>query len=604
MLRHKTIILAAFLPFVIATWNLHAQTILNWGKEIALRLTPSVGNPRNSEGDFVSLKNGRILFVYTHFTGGSGDNAPSFLAGRFSEDGGRTWNKKDITILPNEGKMNIMSVSLLRLHSGKIALFYLRKNSLTDCIPFMRLSSDEAQSWSKPQRCIRTPGYYVMNNDRAVQLASGRIILPVALHNTPEENHFSNGRIFCYFSDDNGETWHRSQQVPNPQNITSEEPGVVPLADGRLMLFCRTTAGSQFISFSSDQGEHWLPLKPSSIRSPRSPASIERIPTTGDLLLVWNNTYDPDAPGGGDRTPLTLAISRDEGKTWQKVKTIEDDPKGWYCYTAIEWVGNHVLLGHCAGNRRKYNGLETTQITRLSLEWVYADATPDPSVAFNRNGVVKLTCPEKHAEIHFTRNGRLPGPESPVYSDSIRVHRPTRLLFRAYSPDHPPSALVNAVVGQDVLQDPWPVKNPLKPGLRFAYFEGVCRSTSEISGLPLIQSGICQRFSINRRKRDRDFAFVFKGFLTVAKTGVYKFWLLSNDGSTLFLDGLEILNNDGPHWDKEVSGAIGLKPGFHRVVVKYFQMGGEKSFRLLWKGPGFEKQQIPMEALSHETGDN
>ena len=85
------------------------------GKEITLRLEPKQGNPRNSEGDFIQLSDGRILFVYTHFTGGTGDNANAYLAGRYSDDKGKTWTKEDVSILSNEGGMNIMSVSLLRL---------------------------------------------------------------------------------------------------------------------------------------------------------------------------------------------------------------------------------------------------------------------------------------------------------------------------------------------------------------------------------------------------------------------------------------------------------------------------------------------------------
>src|SRR5262249_53913207 len=92
-------------------------------------LPPTSGtNPRNSEGAFVELKDGRLLFVYTHFTGGSGDHAAAHLAARSSVDGGRTWTAKDELVLPNEAQMNVMSVSLVRLASGEIALFYLRKN--------------------------------------------------------------------------------------------------------------------------------------------------------------------------------------------------------------------------------------------------------------------------------------------------------------------------------------------------------------------------------------------------------------------------------------------------------------------------------------------
>ncbi|NQT53667.1 exo-alpha-sialidase, partial [bacterium] len=76
-------------------------------------LPPGKGNPRNSEGDFVQLKDGRLLFVYTHFTGGGSDHARAHLAGRFSADGGRTWTADDVVVVPNEGTMNVMSASLL-----------------------------------------------------------------------------------------------------------------------------------------------------------------------------------------------------------------------------------------------------------------------------------------------------------------------------------------------------------------------------------------------------------------------------------------------------------------------------------------------------------
>ncbi len=94
--------------------------------ETVLQLPPGEGNPRNSEGDFLRLNDGRILFVYTHFTGGSGDHAEAYLAGRLSHDDGQTWESEDVLVLPNEGMMNTMSVSLRRLATGRIALFYLR----------------------------------------------------------------------------------------------------------------------------------------------------------------------------------------------------------------------------------------------------------------------------------------------------------------------------------------------------------------------------------------------------------------------------------------------------------------------------------------------
>ena len=341
-------------------------------------LPPGADNPRNSEGDFLQLKDGRLLFVYTHFYGGGADHSAARLASRVSTDNGETWSEQDQTILANEGDMNVMSVSLLRLASGKIALFYARKNSLTDCREYMRISTDEAATWSEPSQIIDDDqmGYYVLNNDRVVQLRSGRLIVPVALHNTPEYAAPDwAGTIMCYLSDDEGVTWRRSadQRVGRSaagNRVTLQEPGVIELKDGRVMMFCRTRSGCQYVSFSPDEGEHWSDFVPSKIISPCSPATIERIPKTGDLLLVWNNHENVDADHRGKRTPYNVAISRDEGQTWENVKTLEDDPNGWYCYTAVDFVDGQVLLGHCAGDRRT-GGLNTTQITRFAVDWLY-----------------------------------------------------------------------------------------------------------------------------------------------------------------------------------------------------------------------------------------
>jgi hypothetical protein len=87
-----------------------------------------------------------LLFIYTHFTGGTSDHAGALLAGRYSEDGGATWTRNDVTIIPNEGRQNVMSVSPLRLRDGRIALFYLRKNSLSDCRPVVRFSRDDSKT--------------------------------------------------------------------------------------------------------------------------------------------------------------------------------------------------------------------------------------------------------------------------------------------------------------------------------------------------------------------------------------------------------------------------------------------------------------------------
>lgn len=358
-----------------STQNTSATKEEEQGKAITLSLEPTEENPRNSEGSFVTLKDGRILLVYTHFTSGTSDHASAFLAGRYSDDGGQTWTQEDSVILPNEGDMNIMSVSMLRLQNDDIAMFYIRKNSLSDARARMRISKDEGQTWSEPTLCVSDRvGYFVLNNDRVIQLDNGRLLMPVALHKTPDTEWSNAATIWNYYSDDQGKTWTPSEEVANPDSVMLQEPGVVPLDDGRIMMFIRNDSGVQYLSYSSDQGETWSPAEPSEIKSPVSPASVRRIPTTGDLLMAWNNNGGEDEAIAGKRTPFTVAISKDEGKTWEHTRTVEGDPDGWYCYTAITFVDDHALLAYCAGNRPNGTGLSVTHITRLSLDWIYQEA--------------------------------------------------------------------------------------------------------------------------------------------------------------------------------------------------------------------------------------
>ena len=125
---------------------------------------------------------------------------------------------------------------------------------------------------------------------------------------------------------------------------------------------------------SGKVGETWSVPQPSWLRAPTSPASIKRLPT-GDLLAVWNDhesRFDLKRKGGwdGKRTPLSAALSRDEGETWQGTKVIENDPSGHFCYIAIQPLDDGaVLLGYSA-----YSGLSHARIVKVPLNWFYSQA--------------------------------------------------------------------------------------------------------------------------------------------------------------------------------------------------------------------------------------
>ena len=348
--------------------------------DIVLNVEPSKEHPRNSEGSFVTLKDGRVLFCYTQFYGGGGDEAAANIVGIESSDQGKTWSAPRV-VVKNEGGNNVMSVSMLRLKSGRIALFYLRKNSWIDCCAHMRTSDDEGQTWSEPTLMIDAPGYFVMNNDRVIQTSTGRLVAPVAFHRSrgsdPHTSKSFDARAidFWYLSDDEGKTWHESKSwwaLPARTGSGLQEPGVVELADGSLLTFARTDQGHQFEMRSTDRGETWSAPVAGPLASPTSPASIEIIPGTKQLLAIFNDHSGAFPFPKGKRTPLVSALSDDGGKTWHSAKLLEADPDGWYCYTAIHFIGEDVLLAYCAGDKT-IGGLNRLRIRKVSRAWFAAE---------------------------------------------------------------------------------------------------------------------------------------------------------------------------------------------------------------------------------------
>ena len=362
-------------PFEQAPFDIPANKVL-------LTMQPTPESPRNSEGAFATLRSGRIIFCYSAYYGGKGeDHAPARIAQIHSDDQGLTWSAPK-TIVENVGRYNVMSVSLLRSATGKLHLVYLVKNDWLDCRPYLRTSEDDGATWSPPKLVLQAPGYFVVNNDRLVQTAKGRLILPVAFHRSRGQEPLS-GRSFdaraialWIYSDDDGKTWQEAANwwaMPIRSGSGLQEPGVVERADGSLFSWARTDAGSQYGFESKDGGKVWSAPVPTTLASPVSPASIKRIPGSSDLLAVFNDHSGQVPFPKGKRSPLVAAISKDGGATWGSSKVLEGDPDGWYCYTAIHFIGDDVLLAYCAGDSAKKTYLNVLRIRKTSLAWLRSE---------------------------------------------------------------------------------------------------------------------------------------------------------------------------------------------------------------------------------------
>lgn len=321
--------------------------------------------PRNSEGSVVRLTDGRLLAAWTAFEGDTGDHATAHIRARMSSDDGDTWGEPFV-LLENDAPMNTMSVSFLRETSGALLMAVLSKHSGSDCRLMVRTAIREPDVWSAPVRATHAPGYYVMNNDRLAEDYAGRIYAPVSW--TPAEvwstgEHFT---VHVCFSDDCGWSWYRSRGEIDLPERGAMEPGIVETSPRRLLMILRSQLGEIYQTVSTNAGWDWSTPEPLGVASPESPATIGKLPNNR-LALVYNPHFVEGTGHGGPRTPLRVAVSRDEGRTWTPVADLEDDPAKTYAYTSWYPDGERVFLTYYV--RDEESGRISQKLTRLDMDW-------------------------------------------------------------------------------------------------------------------------------------------------------------------------------------------------------------------------------------------
>jgi hypothetical protein len=98
----------------------------------------------------------------------------------------------------------------------------------------------------------------------------------------------------------------------------------------------------------------------------------------------------------------------------------------------------------------------------------------------------------------------------------------------------------------------------------------------------------------------KDFFYIrWTGTIRIPAEGAYTFYLESDDGSRMFIDGKQVLDNGGAHAMEEVAGSMNLTPGDHPLKVEFFEKDIDAGCIMRWKGPKIEKQIVPAGALFH-----
>ena len=322
---------------------------------------------RGNVGDIAVLHDGRLLLSYSGIRENSGDGTVvGDIEGRISHDLGRSWGEPfQLIACPKPYRENeeYRHPGFLRLANGQLLLTYIY---FSGSLPryahtYYRRSTDDGATWGDPFVVTPHAGTNHVFNDKLIQLPSGRILAPCE-REAKERGGDHRGYVSTvFYSDDDGYSWRQSENVVNTLPVEAQEPHVVPLRNGRVMMLCRTYSGYVVRSYSDDEGVTWSDgeaVRGLTLSANSSALNVKRIPETGDLLLLRST-------GTRDRlrTPFVSAISRDEGETWIHELPIGVDPNDDYGYPSLTFIDGLALIS--------YHRRDGIHVARIGIDWFY-----------------------------------------------------------------------------------------------------------------------------------------------------------------------------------------------------------------------------------------
>ncbi|MEA1875518.1 MAG: family 78 glycoside hydrolase catalytic domain [Bacteroidota bacterium] len=220
------------------------------------------------------------------------------------------------------------------------------------------------------------------------------------------------------------------------------------------------------------------------------------------------------------------------------------------------------------------------QVSRLSVPKII----PADSILFiNDTATVQIFSREENVVIRYTLNGDEPNENSPFYSKPFKINGNTIIKARVYKDGYKPGSYTTSSVSFVAPES----------GLSYQYYSGQWEKIPDFASLLPESSGYIYKIGLDHIPFKFDkFGLVLKGAIEIPSTALYTFYLNSNDGSNLYIDGKLIVENDGLHGALEREGQIQLSRGRHSFRIDYFQAGGGFHLNVDISSPGIERVNI------------
>jgi hypothetical protein len=296
--------------------------------------------PKFESVDIIKLKSGVLMAVLSNeFYHGEHN---SIYASR-SNDNGRTWSSPQKINMPNPNDFKLLNENIFYVGSRLFMIIQRTPGRPVEGgIPAYSFSDDNGETWSPAHLIGGIPDRkYVIINSRNVTITkTGRIIVPVGFDQATQ-------KVGVIFSDNNGFNWSASPNLFGTVGGRFGEPTIAQLNDGRLIMLIRTSLNWIYESFSSDDGMSWSEPVPTTLQSPWT-AHAMKITPEGYIVVVFTKSHIIGKDPGYPRNNLTMAVSLDNGSSWEQYTTIVDhtDPEYMVMAPSISFIDDKILVSY------------------------------------------------------------------------------------------------------------------------------------------------------------------------------------------------------------------------------------------------------------------
>jgi hexosaminidase len=286
----------------------------------------------------------------------------------------------------------------------------------------------------------------------------------------------------------------------------------------------------------------------------------------------------------------------------------------WTEYIASEKLAEYMVLPRLSAlaevvwtpkNLRDYEKFSHRMVRQyerydaMQLNYrVSAPETGGNGFVFVDSLVADFHSPIENAEILVTTDGTDPVASGKPVTGPVIVKSTTQI--RAVTRMKSGRTSVVVVIPaekQDMLQGVQ-LSPSITQGVDYEMYDVSMASVGEMDKLKSSSRGTVETFGLPDPAPAKPFGLTMRGYLKIEKPGVYRFYLKSDDGSTLTIGDRLVVNHDGPHGATELSGETALGKGWHMYELRYFDAGGAKSLAVSWSGPGIDKQVVPAASLA------